>query len=1213
MNTTEQHKYLIERSGTNQAERALDFLHPDYFKVDDRSTSDMVKFVLDYSENLVYYNIDNKPEGTFRSVFEGDDTIDMLLLSSYEIQDVEERFNHLLNKYKSDSNPHELFDLYFNLFFQINSWSSAFENSRELKDEINHFIANEVVKVFAAFKKYIENINHNSANKLNFFPSTWLTASPVNINQTNDVLFFNRLFSSIKKLIKEMIHLGKTHLDKQLNHYHKINPQIALLLTYIDLYQEVKNEINKQTNRHLTHYYQEVLQFKYKKIIPDNVHLFPQIAQNRSNIAIPAGSSFPAGKDKNGKDIKYITLKEFIVSKVKAKKTLAICRDDSKPLPFEHSLIDFFHIPSSIFSPIIAKGYSKQTPGWAISHPSLMLKEGVRRISFKYNLERFSLHVLKVRLTNWQKQNDSNNPYELLLHAINVSHSNINGWINVPEEYSESKIIVDEDGCEKLVISVLLNEIDEPVTNFGDNIENENFGKELPVFKFHPTPSNSSMCNLFFDLIFTQVDIGIDVLGVKDFDLQNDFGQLDKTSPYQPFGPTPHIGSSFFIGHRTIFTHPLKELFINLQWYNTPDTDNGFAEYYNGYSYINSNTVFKTRISILNNKQWIPDDELQMVSLFEDVEMEDAPEITPINDFRGIDNIDIDKIQLDGSDSTGFNSFISKARSGWLKLELCYPPNGFGNKEYTELVKKSISEGIKTKKVALPPNEPWIPQLKELSIDYSTNITINFQQNNSADVTKFYHILPFGITELPVSRRKNVYLIDPIKEGGELYIGLENLEAPQSFNIFFKISDYISDYLPQDKSYEWYILNGSKWEIIEGNQIIDDETNGFIQSGYITFDINKSIDPQNGGMLPKGFTWIKLVVASKIYFFSNILDIQCEAITATFNAEENAISTGQIAPNLITASENFISGIVEIKQPYPSFGGRDPEDPNKFITRVSERLRHKNRMITIWDYEHLILEEFPEINRVKCIPNTNIDLKIKPGSVLNVVVPFIRNLNSASHIPVLPRNYLEKVRRFVQQKSSPFANVEVTNPIYEEVKLKFNVKFHKGLNYRHYTEVLQRELIRFFSPWLFDAGSQLDFGVSIRAASIIYFLEKLPYIDVVTNLSLLQIVDKRIIPKDLSQNSNVTIQPTTPISIFISSDRHIINVTSDELDELEGIEDMSLENDFILEGISEDESMFSNDGINNLTLGVDFILPGENEIIEEEQDCFLILKENNNG
>ena len=41
-----------------------------------------------------------------------------------------------------------------------------------------------------------------------------------------------------------------------------------------------------------------------------------------------------------------------------------------------------------------------------------------------------------------------------------------------------------------------------------------------------------------------------------------------------------------------------------------------------------------------------------------------------------------------------------------------------------------------------------------------------------------------------------------------------------------------------------------------------------------------------------------------------------------------------------------------------------------FYTRVSERLRHKDRAINLWDYERLILEAFPQIYKAKCLKHT---------------------------------------------------------------------------------------------------------------------------------------------------------------------------------------------------------------------------------------------------
>lgn len=1195
MQRQKENRFLLERSGLSQSQRKSAMLNEDYFKIDNRSTADLIQFILEFADTIVYYNVDNQPEGTFRALLEGEDTIDIIMLAAYKVKRIEKKYKSLVIKYNETNDDSLLFDFFNSIFFQILKWKNSFASSPDIRGEINRFCDGDVKKVFATFSRFFSDIEGVKKEIFDLYPADWKTVNPALIKFSTNEQFYNRLLGKLLNILNELVSIGKVHQNTRLDDYQRINPQIALLLTYIDLLGLAQSELNQQTSRHLNHYYSDILKINRKSHVPDTVYLFPEIAQNKKEIVIPEGTVFLAGKD-----LKYVTDKEFIVSKVKCADFKAICRDNLPAQDTSTSLIDFYHVPDRLLPANAAKGYAVKPPGWVVSHSALNLAEGTRKIRFVYTLERFSMHLLKRRLTSWGE-----GALELLLNAIEVKHSSPEGWVKVDPEHCETKIFKDDDGIEKLLVEVLLNETGRAVAPFLKEFFND-FYTEDPAFLFQIDPVNLSVSNLFFDLAFIQLNIEIDVLGVSGLELQNDYGRLDASMPFMPFGPTPGIGSTFYIGHPTVFTNSLTELFVNIHWFDVPDYNNGFAEHYNGYSYIDNNQVFKCKLSVLNQKVWLPDTDHQMINLFEDVEMEDEPDLAPINDFRGIDNIEVEKIAIYNATKDDFNAQVKKSKSGWMKMELCYPPNGFGNKEYNELIKRSISEGVKSKKVVLPPNEPWVPQMKSISIDYSTTINFDFNKQN-----KFFHIHPFGTERISLGRKKQIQLLPMFNQGGDLLIGLIQVVPPHVFNLFFRLSEYISDYIPEDRNYQWSVMNGGKWDILEQNQILEDETKGFIQSGYITIDLNREINADTGGILPNHLIWLKLSVKTSLQFFKNILDIRSEAIVAHYSAAQST-GDGKIESNQISGSDKYISGLNRIVQPYASFGGRKAEDHEQYITRVSERLRHKGRSSNLWDYEHIILEEFPEINRVKTLPNTTAGLQVKPGNVLNVVVPNVQTLNSNSYIPAFPKNYLEKIKRHLELTSSPFANIEVVNPRYEEIKLKFNVKFNKGLNYRHYAEVLQQELIRYLNPWLTNEKSQLDFGVSIKGASIIYFIEKLPFVNVITNLTVLQVIDKRVYPRDLTKQTNITIQPSTPISIFISSEKHMIHVITDEVEESGGLEDMSLGNDFIIEAY--DHSFEEVDsGIENYTLGVDFILPDEKKDAKQNDDCFLTLKTNYHG
>ncbi|MFP3489066.1 hypothetical protein R0K20_15795, partial [Staphylococcus sp. SIMBA_130] len=87
------------------------------------------------------------------------------------------------------------------------------------------------------------------------------------------------------------------------------------------------------------------------------------------------------------------------------------------------------------------------------------------------------------------------------------------------------------------------------------------------------------------------------------------------------------------------------------------------------------------------------------------------------------------------------------------------------------------------------------------------------------------------------------------------------------------------------------------------------------------------------------------------------------------------------------------AGIKSVTQPFNSFGGKATEKDNEFYIRASERLRHKNRAVSLWDMEHLVLQAFPEVYKVKCLNHTCSTSFLSPGHVMVLVIPDTLNKN----------------------------------------------------------------------------------------------------------------------------------------------------------------------------------------------------------------------------
>ena len=122
--------------------------------------------------------------------------------------------------------------------------------------------------------------------------------------------------------------------------------------------------------------------------------------------------------------------------------------------------------------------------------------------------------------------------------------------------------------------------------------------------------------------------------------------------------------------------------------------------------------------------------------------------------------------------------------------------------------------------------------------------------------------------------------------------------------------------------------------------------------------------------------------------------------------------------------------IAAVAQTYQSFAGEPEEETDTFYIRVSEHLRHKGRAITLFDYERLVLEAFPEIHRVKCITHTlgrrqeAFDYELAPGFVTLAVIPDLSQLKYADRFqPKVTLGTLKKIEAYLMERTSPFVRL----------------------------------------------------------------------------------------------------------------------------------------------------------------------------------------------
>ena len=315
--------------------------------------------------------------------------------------------------------------------------------------------------------------------------------------------------------------------------------------------------------------------------------------------------------------------------------------------------------------------------------------------------------------------------------------------------------------------------------------------------------------------------------------------------------------------------------------------------------------------------------------------------------------------------------------------------------------------------------------------------------------------------------------------------------------------------------------------------------------------------------MPSGLKWIRIKTSRNTKEIEKIMSIIPQAGRATFTNRENDLShlASSLPGESIEGLVNEDSNIDQIIQVYPSFGGRCTEGDFDYYTRMSERLRHKNRAITAWDYERLVLEKFPQIDRVKCFRNKEQDstdsvrLIPNPGHITLVVVPKITNYQTDNRYqpPKANQEILLEIEKYLKSKTSPHSIIKVTNPHYETLQINCKVGFINQLRVGEYKKQLNDDLKKLLSPWASDDKKSVTFSNVLYRSEILLYVERRPYIKYVNKLSITRTIDEgnEIISSGIP-NMIIVSAPTggkndfRVSGIFTSTDQPIIRVKSEK-------------------------------------------------------------------
>ncbi len=434
-------------------------------------------------------------------------------------------------------------------------------------------------------------------------------------------------------------------------------------------------------------------------------------------------------------------------------------------------------------------------------------------------------------------------------------------------------------------------------------------------------------------------------------------------------------------------------------------------------------------------------------------------------------------------------------------------------------------------------NPPYTPAVNSISLEYCSVQVISGPENDGID--RFYHLLPFNghkEVSLRVPMRRLVYPYNPHDQQdpesgpvapipyatGNLYIGLDKLVPGSALSLLFRIAagtERAPEALPPRIVWSWLGPN-NEWHPFGPGQVLRDETRGLTRSGMVQFAVPTAA-VKGTTMLPGQRYWLRAAAVEEAdakrlaSALPSLMGIDAQAVRARFVSRDNDLShlaqplpAGTIGSLLESRAE-----VRKVTQPLPSVGGRLPETTGTaFRTRISERLRHRDRAVTVWDFEHLLLERYPDVAVVRCIPHTcyrptTVAAELAPGHITLAVVPRPALRNEPWEQPHFPKADLDDIRDFLATRANLFVAygsdeedtcLQVLNPHYEPLDIKVNVKFKpEYTDEAFYKQKLAEELRDFLSPWLNNPDVPPMFGRSIARSKFLRFLEGRYYVDYV--------------------------------------------------------------------------------------------------------------------
>ncbi|MEZ4362932.1 MAG: baseplate J/gp47 family protein [Kofleriaceae bacterium] len=896
-------------------------------------------------------------------------------------------------------------------------------------------------------------------------------------------------------------------------------PHFALLLTFVELLGHARDHLNGFTRRHLDYYYRDLLEMAPEAPRADRATVLFTLRPGVSETRLPLGTELRAGKDADGTELIYRTERELVVNRAQVAQLRSVLVDRhvlgaSSEIRNVYAHEDATQIKGSptasgwkpFGQPPIAPAPAHPRGaalGWALRSPRLALSEGTRTLTLTLALGRDGGGTvgLLAALGLPADLREGEDLTEALEAALALEVSTAHGWI--APGITAARLATGAPGDDYRSLRGVPGAEDPPwpalqlqVTIGADRDALAPPPGEAPGWPtlrltLRPrwnldTKAWQSPIEAFAPLELAAVHLAVEVSGLRSLRLQQEERRLDPRKPFEPFGSRPAVGARLYLEHPELTRARLAWLRFDVEWMGLPAQ---LERYYKNYpAPLRTRDAFKARVVLVDRN--LERTLAEALPLFLPAQALTIPDVAEVADA-----------------ARGELAPTSEVRQASRHLFLELTPMDFGHDSYAALAAAKARElaVALAKEAATVTAEdyrvdpPYTPRIKQLTAAYAASIELNPASASAVGEHQLLHVHPFGTCRIDAARPSFLPRYDA---AGELYLGVRDLAPPQHLALLVQVAEGTSDPDVERPPLSWSYLDGDRFEPLSGAAIQSDTTRGLINSGIVELALPKAA---SGGRLPPELYWLRVSIPRELRSVCDVVAIRAQAVSVWFDDRGNAAS--HYAQPLPAGSLRRLAvpaaGIAKIEQPYASSGGRPAEDPERLDTRVSERLRHKNRALTAWDYERLVLHRFPQIGKARCLPAEG-----GGGGVDVIVIPDVRTLPPGDRLtPRAAADLLAEIRDHLAERAPAAARIRVRNPRYVPVRVRLGVRFRERLDEGEAQRRLNDELVGFLSPWVSDERAQPVIGGRIYATSILDFVDRREYVDYAAAIKLFRSPD----------------------------------------------------------------------------------------------------------